>query len=101
MSRFSLIHAIGIVSLAAVPSSASACETVYYRIELPAKATKTTVQIVKAEVGSYSALASRDDSDRKALAEDNTVSAADKAYLLPMLDSNIRVARCWAATSGN
>ena len=29
------------------------------------------------------------------------VSAADKAYLLPMLDSNIRVARCWAATSRN
>ena len=101
MMRPILIPILGIVTLAAVPVSASACETVYYRIELPAKAAKTTVQIVKAEVGSYSALANRDEADRKTLAEDNTVSAADKAYLLPMLDSNIRVARCWAATSRN
>ena len=97
--RFAMLVGLSVACLTFTASAA--CLSDFYEVDIGnTEVTAKTVSISKAVAkhgGSYKDLADAETEDRKAVVEDKTLSPTLKAKALSFLDSNVRVARCWAA----
>ncbi|MDI4635522.1 hypothetical protein J7U46_20835 [Pelomonas sp. V22] len=92
--RFLLIYLVFVADV-------FACEEGYQIITIRRDGTVTanpaSVESEARKAGGLKALVERDVADRRTLAEDKSISAATKSAAVPILDKNIRIARCHAA----